>query len=378
MRIALYAPMKPPDHPVPSGDRCIARLLMRALRDSGHDVAVASRLRSYDRDGDRPRQRRIQRRGAQLAQRFIERHRDARPDLWFTYHLYHKAPDWLGPAVSNALSIPYVVADASVAPKQAAGPWADGHNAVEAAVARADRVIAFDPTDIPCVAPLLATPERLSPMMPFTAMAPPRAGERQTARQHFAAAHGVDPDTPWLVTVAMMRNDAKRDSYAVLADALDRLDDGPWSLLIAGDGAARGTVESLFAHSRHAARVRFLGQLDRTAVRRLYRAADIAAWPAVREGCAMALVEAQALGVPVVAGTRPGIAQVVEDGATGRLVPVGDAAAFADAVNGLLADPARLDAMKAATNRACGRLDPQTAARQLDAILCAAAAEARA
>ena len=44
------------------------------------------------------------------------------PELWLTYHLYYKAPDWLGPAVRAALGIPYVVAEASVAPKRAGGP----------------------------------------------------------------------------------------------------------------------------------------------------------------------------------------------------------------------------------------------------------------
>ena len=377
MRIALYAPMKPPDHPVPSGDRCIARLLMRALRDGGHEVTVASRLRSYDRDGDRSRQQLIRRRGERLAARFIDRHRRGRPDLWFTYHLYHKAPDWLGPAVTDALSIPYVVADASVAPKHAKGPWADGHGAVEAAVTKASRVIAFDPTDIPCVRPLLAAPERLSPMLPFTSVTPRDAGERDASRRRLAAAHGLNPADPWLVAVAMMRRDAKLESYKVLADALDALNDGPWSLLVAGDGEARATVETLFARGRHASRARFLGQLDRAAVRRLYRAADIAVWPAVREGCAMALVEAQALGIPVVASARPGIAQVVRSGETGLLVPVGDAAAIADAISTLLADPARLAMMKAATDRARGRLDPRAAARRLDAILRAARDETR-
>ena len=56
--------------------------------------------------------------GNRLAQRFIHRCTQEpvrRPDLWFTYHLYYKAPDWLGPRVAEALSIPYVVAEASVA-----------------------------------------------------------------------------------------------------------------------------------------------------------------------------------------------------------------------------------------------------------------------
>ncbi|MGH7006445.1 MAG: glycosyltransferase family 4 protein, partial [Alphaproteobacteria bacterium] len=52
MRIAFYAPMKPPSHPVPSGDRRIARLLLRALRKSGHEVRVVSTFRAYEGQGN--------------------------------------------------------------------------------------------------------------------------------------------------------------------------------------------------------------------------------------------------------------------------------------------------------------------------------------
>lgn len=378
MRVAFYAPMKPPDHPVPSGDRRLARLLIRAFRDSGHEVTIASRLRSYDRTGDPARQQRIRRAGQRLAARFIHRNRNHRPDLWFTYHLYHKAPDWLGPAVSAALSIPYVVADASVAPKQAEGPWAEGYRATNAAIAQACRIIAFDPIDIPCVTAQLGTRDRLSPLLPFADVTPRHSAGRQDLRRALAREHQIDPAEPWLATVAMMRCDAKLESYRVLADALAQLDDHPWSLLVAGDGAARETVEAMLGRGGRAPRIRFLGQLDRAAVRRLYHAADLAVWPAVREGCSMALVEAQALGVPVVAGDRPGIAQAVRHGETGLLSPVGDSTAFARAIGSLIADPARRDAMAAASEHSRRRFSLRDAARRLDAILHAARHEARA
>ncbi len=46
MRVTFYAPLKPPDHEVPSGDRRMARLLIQALELAGHEVEVAARLRS--------------------------------------------------------------------------------------------------------------------------------------------------------------------------------------------------------------------------------------------------------------------------------------------------------------------------------------------
>ena len=46
MEIAFYAPLKPPGHPVPSGDRRMARGLMAALGAAGHRVVLASALRA--------------------------------------------------------------------------------------------------------------------------------------------------------------------------------------------------------------------------------------------------------------------------------------------------------------------------------------------
>ena len=103
MRVAFYAPMKSPTHRVPSGDRAVARLLIRALKQKGHDVFLASTLRAYDGTGDHRHQLKLAKRGAARAQSLIAEWRDDPPDLWFTYHLYHKAPDWIGPRVAEAL-----------------------------------------------------------------------------------------------------------------------------------------------------------------------------------------------------------------------------------------------------------------------------------
>ncbi len=52
MRIAFYAPLKAPSHPVPSGDRRMAKLLISALEQAGHRVGVASDFRSFEGAGD--------------------------------------------------------------------------------------------------------------------------------------------------------------------------------------------------------------------------------------------------------------------------------------------------------------------------------------
>lgn len=341
LRIAFYAPLKAPTHPVPSGDRRVARLLMAALAAAGHEVRLASTLRTWD-DGTRPgRPERLAALGRRCAGRLLRRWRDDPPDLWFTYHLYHKAPDWTGPPVCDALGIPYVVAEASHAPKRAAGPWAAGHAAAAAAIRRADAVVNLASHDAAGVLPLLDDPRRLLRLRPFLDAAPFAAAtaERGTYRAAFAASYGLPADQPWLLAVGMMRDGDKRRSYEALARALPRLARHPWRLLVVGDGPARPAVEGLFAGMEE--RVRFTGAADPARLAALYAAADLMVWPAVNEAYGMALLEAQATGLPVVAGRTGGVPDVVRDGATGLLVPVGDDGAFAGAIAALLDDEPR-------------------------------------
>ena len=334
MRIAFYAPLKPPDHAVPSGDRQIARLFVEALRQGGHQPFVASRLRSFDGAGDARHQARIGALGQRTAKRLVKRWRErpgTAPELWFTYHLYYKAPDWLGPAASAALGIPYVAVEASYAGKRAAGPWADGHRAVERAVRRADAVVGLNSADRDGVLPLLRDPARWIALPPFLD----------------AAAYPVrDPrraDAPRLIVVAMMRHGDKLESYRLLAAALAQLLDVPWSLDIVGDGSARAEVEAALAPL--GARVTYHGAFDAAGVAAALAGADLFVWPAINEAFGMALLEAQASGLPVVAGASGGVGDIVVPGTTGLLAPPGDADAFAAAVRRLILDPAVRAAM---------------------------------
>jgi glycosyltransferase involved in cell wall biosynthesis len=370
MRVGFYAPLKPPDHPVPSGDRLVARLLIRALELAGHEVALMSRLRSRDGTGDPTRQARLASIARRQPDRILRRVRVAPPDLWFTYHLYHKAPDLIGPAVADRLGIPYVVAEASFAPKRETGPWAAGHAAVAAALARADAVIGLNPADAGCVQPLLADAARYHGLAPFLDASPFDAARKMRAatRTAIAGRFGLDPSEPWLIAVAMMRPGDKLASYRLLGRALGQLGERPWHLLVVGDGAARGAVTDALAPL--GARTTQLGALGPEQVAACLAAADLLVWPAVREAFGMALLEAQAAGLPVVAGRVGGVPAIVADGETGLLAPDGDPAALAAAIAALIDDPARRHAMgHAALDHVARRHGLPAAARALDAIL---------
>ena len=204
MRVAFYAPLKAPDHPVPSGDRTLARLLYAALRRAGAsrgwEVEVASRFRSFEGAGDAARQARLREVGARFADRLMRRYRnrpvDLRPRLWFTYHLYHKAPDWLGPAISERLGIPYVVAEASHAPKQAGGGWSPGYEAAAAAIQRADAILALNRDDVPGVREAAGDASRITVLPPFLGSGGVLAGCSYHANAGHHESGGENPASP--------------------------------------------------------------------------------------------------------------------------------------------------------------------------------------
>jgi glycosyltransferase involved in cell wall biosynthesis len=367
MRIAFYAPLKPPTHPTPSGDRRMARLLMAALEHAGHEVTLASTYRSWD-DGTRPgRHERLATLGAKLAARLTERLRAAPPDLWFTYHLYHKAPDWLGPPISRSLGIPYVIAEASYAPKQAGGRFDIGHEASSDAIAQADAVISLTTADTECLRPLLSAPGRLSVLRPF--VEPPAIRDRASDRAALARSLDLDPGIPWLLAVGMMRGGDKQRSFRILARALEQIGTHDWRLLIVGDGPCRTCVEESF-HAIPPNRLRFLGALPPDRLAACYAAADLMVWPAINEAYGMALLEAQSAGLPVIAGRTGGVPDIVRDGVTGLLTPIGDEAAFAGAVASLLTDKVLRAAMGGQAARiAAAEHSFAGAAQTLDALL---------
>lgn len=369
MQIAFYAPLKSPDHVIPSGDRTVARLILRALRKAGHSVGIASRQRTFDGGGDEARQERIRLAGERLATRYVDRNRAAPPDLWFTYHLYHKAPDWIGPRVAAAFGIPYVVAEASYAPKQAGGPWDTGHQAVAAALKGAARVISLNPADTGCLADLLGSEARIALLDPFLDTRPPgrAATRRESLRAELAAELDIDPQVCWFAVTAMMRPGDKLASYRLLGEALKRLGARPWVLLVVGDGEARAEVEEALDFP---GRVHYLGRMDRKGMDNLHAAADIGVWPAINEAYGMALLEAQAAGLPLVAGDRPGVRRIVRDGETGLLAPEGDPVAFAERISSLMDRPERVSEMRIMSLNTIAKEHNLTqTARKLDDIL---------
>lgn len=353
MNIAFYAPLKPPNHPVPSGDRRMARQLIKALSLTSATVSVASTFRSWEGHGDKERQNRLEHVGDQIFRRLMRRYRARHlvvPDLWFTYHLYHKSPDWLGPRISQEFGIPYVVAEASFAPKQSTGKWARWHTVVGQSLAAASSIVHLNPVDVACVEACMSEDVNRLQLLPFLDDFP-RILSAKKVRAVYAGQYGLDRSRPWLLTVAMMRYDSKLSSYRQLAAVLSTLKHVDWELLIAGDGAARGVVEDFFADLSD--RVHFLGNISSAELDRAYSASDLFVWPAINEAYSMAILEAQAAGLPAVVGDQGGVSTIVVDGETGLLVDPFDVPAFSSALLRLLN---AVDQRKAMGERAVAKI----------------------
>jgi glycosyltransferase involved in cell wall biosynthesis len=337
--LLFFAPLKAPDHPTPSGDRTVGRLIVRALKRAGFEVELASRLRTRVAAPNLSAQYAKRDKCFAAADRLVARVRRLpkaqRPRAFFTYHLYYKAVDWIGPRVADALDIPYLVAEASHAPKRARDDWAFNHAGTEAAIRRADAIFCLNPGDKECLA-LVTEKRRLIDLPPFldlkkfAPVVPDRA-----ARASLAKRARIDDAAPWLLAVGMMRAGDKLASYRVLAEALQHAKLKRPILLIAGDGEARRAVKQAFADAP--CRVEFLGKIAPDQLAPLYAAADLLVWPAINEAFGMALLEAQACGLPVLAGAFGGVAGIVADGKTGFLTRPGDVRDFAAGLKRALA-----------------------------------------
>lgn len=338
MRIAFYAPLKSPDHPVPSGDRLMARQLRAALERKGHKVEIASQLRAFHATPDR----RLPDLEAQAA---AEHDRLATlwsaqgpPDLWFAYHPYYKAPDLIGPRLCRLFDIPYVTAEASYSQRRNIGVWTEQQGLLLDIVADAAVNICLTERDRAGLA--AAVPgARLARIVPF--IDPGRFAALQPA-----------PEPGRLVTVAMMREGDKIASYEALAAALHALStlaERPWRLSIAGDGPARSAVEQIFAPFGD--RIEWHGECSPDAIAGLLARACLYVWPGHGEAYGLAYLEAQAAGLPVVAEHVAGVPEVVEDGRTGLLVAPGDPKALAAAILRLLDDEAERGRLGAAARQ---------------------------
>ena len=351
--------MKMPDHPVPSGDRLMARMLVAALKQRGHKVDLISELRSFSAEPGAAAYAAIE----DHARREIERISElwgsgARPDLWFTYHPYYKAPDLLGPVLVRKYGLPYVTAETSYSERRNIGYWAQ----MQARVLDGIRIAAVnicltnrDHDGLLSIAPQA----KVAILRPFIEPGP-----------FLGDLPGSGADGFRMITVAMMRPGDKLNSYRLLADALARISpDLPWTLSVVGDGVMKAEVAALFSRFG-GERITWHGAADTAEIAKLMAQSVLYVWPGFGEAYGLAFLEAQAAGLPVIAQSVAGVPEAVQHGRTGLLTPAEDADAFARGIERLLTNRDERSAMGAAGRQFV--LDERTmdrAALRLDGIV---------
>jgi glycosyltransferase involved in cell wall biosynthesis len=169
---------------------------------------------------------------------------------------------------------------------------------------------------------------------------------------------GIAPDAVVVGIVARLVYEKGYREFFAAVDDLRRAGYDTAEFVVVGpmeDGKA-DVVDDAMIHGAKANGVHFLGQQD--SLEDLYPAFDIFVLPSHREGFPRAAMEASAMGIPIIATDIRGCRQVVSDGFTGTLVPVGDSRALARAIAQLIDSPGTRHAMSiAATRRAKLRFD---------------------
>ena len=171
---------------------------------------------------------------------------------------------------------------------------------------------------------------------------PLEPGARAEARKAYAA-----PDERLLIHLSNFRP-VKRvmDVVQIFARVAREV---PSHLLLVGDGPDRSQAEMLASQLGIRERVHFLGKQD--SVSELLPLADLMLMPSELESFGLAALEAMACRVPAISTRVGGVSELIDDGVTGFLFPVGEVEAMAQCAIELLQDPDRLETMGAAARQ---------------------------
>jgi len=195
-------------------------------------------------------------------------------------------------------------------------------------------------------------------VLPNPAPALPELGSRDALRAQFGM-HGR--------TLVLAGRLTAAKAIPIALDAVERVPDV--SLIIVGDGASRTDLERECVARRLDPRVHFLGSRSRDDVLRLFHAADAALLTSAWENFPHTVVEALAVGTPVIATAVGGVPEVVRDGTNGLLVPAGDPVAIAAAIERFFADDELRSRLRAAATTSVADYAPNRLYERVEDVL---------
>ena len=313
--------------------------LFAALQKGGYEVFLASRYICYSKRWS-DEYFDLRRQGAiKEAERLISawQQQNIKPDLWFSFHNYCKAPDWLGLEVCQRLNIPLINGKPCKTGQGPNGEWDKWRVEAQKVIAIAKANIVMTHNDRAYLESLVAK-DKIFWMPPFL--------DTDLLVEAKQLKDGRDAASLWsgglrLFAPAMMRPGAKMESYRILSQALKLLEDQStpltWSLVIAGDGPGFGEVQAMFDWDKNA-RVNLIGEVRPEEIFHLIDHAQLLSWPGYREAYGMVYLEAASRGCPVVALNNTGVPLVVEHERSGLLATPPDIKSYAACLLRLMND----------------------------------------
>lgn len=255
--------------------------------------------------------------------------RRLRPDLLHIHHVWPAADRYLA-LIARAAGVPRLVVTEHIVGRS--------HSAAQRVLkrdelSRADAVTAVTGSIVDTLVRDYGIDPGSVQVIPNGADPPDTEAEAAAARR-WRERFLVTPVKPLWVVAGRLEEQKGHD---VLFEALARLvrKGGDFTLAVAGEGSRRSWLEQQALSRGLAPRVQFVGQLQPEDLGGLLSAADAVLLPSRWEGLPLVLLEAMARARPIVASAVGGIPDAIEDDVHGTLVPPGDAAALADALEQL-------------------------------------------
>jgi len=254
-------------------------------------------------------------------------------DVWISEACATGATDQSGPSVCKELGIPLVVVEPDT--KIAANDHRDDALQI---VGQATHIVTTCSATARYFEKLV--PDGLTHWSPFIDVDPFRAAHkvRELHKSSLASKLRLPETSPWLLTDGLMAAGDSLQSYEVLAVSLSRLVSMEWKLIVVASGNAMAEAKELLRRLPQD-RIRYGGPMAGPDLAAVCASCDMYVWPTVGDAPPGSLLEAQASGLPAIAGRKESTQDRVVDGRTGRLTPLCNAESFASAISFLLRHP---------------------------------------
>lgn len=169
-------------------------------------------------------------------------------------------------------------------------------------------------------------------------------------------------------TFILARRLVEKNGVVIFAEALTKVQNPNFKVLIAGVGAEQQTMQKIFQNAGIANKVKFIGAVKNSDMPALYKQADYSVLPSFYEATSITGLESMSSGLPLIGTNVGGIPYLIDEGITGFLVPSHDAIALAKKIDEVLlfGNQKYLQLSKASVERAKSKFDWGVIAKQTE------------